>query len=252
MAARMAAKIADFVYFSSTPENNRLVQKLKRGLAEFIAVPRREVEKYAAHSDVILMGPGLGLERASRLLVNRMLKKFPDKKFVLDAGALRLVDLHNIPAGSHPSLILPSGRGGKRSIPPPFGGGVRGGVRAILTPHREEFRALFGVSPIPQNVEKMAKKYGCVVVLKGPTDIVCGPRECLINKTGNAGMTKGGTGDVLSGLIAGLACKNDSFLAACAGAYVNGLAGDRLKKRVSYYFSASDLIDEAPKVLSGH
>lgn len=125
---------------------------------------------------------------------------------------------------------------------------MRGGARCVLTPHRQEFRAAFGVAPTYANVAVMAKKYRCVIVLKGPEDIICSPRECRINKTGNAGMTKGGTGDVLSGLIAGLACKNDLFLAACAGAYINGLAGDRLKARASYYFSASDLIDEVPRI----
>jgi NAD(P)H-hydrate epimerase len=62
-------------------------------------------------------------------------------------------------------------------------------------------------------------------------------------------MTKGGTGDVLAGLIAALACKNDLFLAACAGTFLNGLAGDRLFKKVSYYYSASDLISEIPKAI---
>ena len=62
-------------------------------------------------------------------------------------------------------------------------------------------------------------------------------------------MTKGGTGDVLAGLITALSCKNDLFLAAQAGAFVQGLAGDRLFSRVGPYFNASDLCDEIPKVL---
>ena len=96
---------------------------------------------------------------------------------------------------------------------------------------------------------KKAKEYGCVIVLKGQTDIVCSPQECLYNTTGNEGMTKGGTGDVLVSLIAGLACKNDLFLAACAGVYINGLAGDELYKKVGPYFNASDLCDQIPRVL---
>ena len=247
MAARMAAKLVDFVYFYSTPENKQLVRKMKNGLAEFIAVPRQLVYKYAVHSDVILIGPGLGLDQNTRRFVNSMLKKFPHKKFVLDAGALRLVNTKLLPLrlrgrerglravhnSSQPPLIL---RGGD-------------GVRCILTPHRQEFRAAFAVAPTPANVQAMVKEYQCVIVLKGPEDIICSPRGCLRNKTGNAGMTKGGTGDVLSGLIAGLAAKNDLFLAVGVGAYINGLAGDQLKKRMSYYFSASDLIAAVPKVL---
>ena len=62
-------------------------------------------------------------------------------------------------------------------------------------------------------------------------------------------MTKGGTGDVLAGLVAALACKNDSFLAASAGSFINKKAGDSLFKRVGPYFNASDLCDEIPKVM---
>lgn len=222
LAARMAAKIVDFVYFSSTPENNQLVRAVKQGLAEFIAVPRRLIYQYAKHSDCILIGPGLGLDRGTQHFVNRMMQKFPQKKFVLDAGAIRLVEARRL------------------------------GPQCVLTPHRKEFQALFQRSATFANVRAMSKKYKCIIVLKGSEDIICRPQGCMINRTGNAGMTKGGTGDVLAGLIAGLACKNDLFLAACAGAYVNGQAGDQLFKKSSYYFSASDLIGEIPQVLKGY
>ncbi len=62
-------------------------------------------------------------------------------------------------------------------------------------------------------------------------------------------MTIGGTGDVLAGLLAGLACWNDLFLAASAGVFLNGLAGDKLKNRLSYYYSASNLVSEIPKAI---
>lgn len=62
-------------------------------------------------------------------------------------------------------------------------------------------------------------------------------------------MTKGGTGDVLAGLIAALYCKNDAFLAAAAGSYINKKAGDSLFKKVGYYFNASDLVDKIPRVM---
>lgn len=104
----------------------------------------------------------------------------------------------------------------------------------------------------------MAKKYNCTIVLKGPTDIVCGldngerPPTLKLRRVegGNAGMTKGGTGDVLAGLIASLYCKNnDPFLTASAGSYINKKAGENLFKRVGYYFNASDLADEIPIVM---
>lgn len=62
-------------------------------------------------------------------------------------------------------------------------------------------------------------------------------------------MTKGGTGDVLAGLVASIYCKNDAFLSASAGSYINKKAGERLFEKVGYYFNASDLADEIPKVM---
>jgi len=62
-------------------------------------------------------------------------------------------------------------------------------------------------------------------------------------------MTKGGTGDVLAGLIAALYCKNEAFLAASCGTYLNGLAGDRLYTMVGPYFDSSDLVSEIPVVM---
>jgi NAD(P)H-hydrate epimerase len=96
----------------------------------------------------------------------------------------------------------------------------------------------------------MAKKYDCTIVLKGVEDVVCDKKECVVSKTGNEGMTKGGTGDVLAGLIAALYCKNDAFLAAAAGVYLNGLAGDRLYTMVGPYFNSSDLVMELPQVMA--
>jgi NAD(P)H-hydrate epimerase len=98
-------------------------------------------------------------------------------------------------------------------------------------------------------VKAKAKKYGCRIVAKGKTDYVASRDEFKINTTGNVGMTKGGTGDVLAGLIAGFAATNDLFLAASAGVFINGLAGDRLKKKVSRYYNASDLVNEIPKTI---
>ena len=119
----------------------------------------------------------------------------------------------------------------------------------VVTPHKEEFEILFGEKATKEEAVKSAKKYGCTVVLKGIEDFVTDGTRLKINRTGNAGMTKGGTGDVFAGLIAALACKNDLFLAACAGVFINGLAGDRLKEKVSYYYNASDLVKEIPKTI---
>jgi NAD(P)H-hydrate epimerase len=96
----------------------------------------------------------------------------------------------------------------------------------------------------------MSKKYGIVIVTKGPVDLICSPSKCISIKGGNAGMTKGGTGDVLAGLIASLYCKNDDpFLVAVIGSYINKKAGESLFKKVGYYFNSSDLVEEIPAVM---
>ncbi len=126
---------------------------------------------------------------------------------------------------------------------------VRGKIPkgAILTPHENEFRMLFGCEGSERNVLAMAKKHSCVILKKGPTDIIadgrpgtgCGRIE--LNRVHNPGMTRGGTGDVLAGLVAALSCKNDLYTAAVAAARINGHAGNSLMKRLGLNFCASDL-----------
>lgn len=62
-------------------------------------------------------------------------------------------------------------------------------------------------------------------------------------------MTKGGTGDVLAGLVAALYCKNEAFLTASASSFINKKAGEKLFEKVGLYFNSSDLTDEIPKVM---
>lgn len=221
-AAKTASRIVDIVYIASTAENNEIVRKLKPKLADFIPLSTCDVDRIvdaAKKTDAILVGPGLGVSEETKIITNSILQELRTKKVILDADALKVLDkklLHQ---------------------------------NCILTPHKGEFRKLFGEQGTRESVKKMARKYNCTIVLKGAVDYVCSPNECKINTAGNAGMTKGGTGDVLSGLIAALAAKNDSFLAASAGVFINGLAADRLKKKVSFYYNASDLINEIPKTI---
>lgn len=218
LAAKIAAKFVDLVYFSSVTENNELIKKMKEKLCEFIAVPNNKVLHFVSKVDTVLFGPGLEVNESNKELINILLAKYTKKKFVLDAAAFHLVDkkLFN--------------------------------TNHILTPHAKEFKKCFGLTGNLSNVKRMSKKHGCIIVLKGAKDIICSSELCKFNTAGNQGMTKGGTGDVLAGLIAALACTNDNWLAAAAGTFLNGLAADQLKKRISYYYSASDLVKQVPVV----
>jgi len=148
---------------------------------------------------------------------------------VIDAGALQMLDPNDIPEN------------------------------AILTPHCGEFEGLelritnyeLGIrnKTLGERAQLFAQKYNCVVLLKGAVDIVASKDKSKEIKGGNAGMTKGGTGDVLAGLVAGLYCKNDTWISAVAASYINKKAGEDLYKKMGYWYNASDLADQIPKTM---
>jgi len=209
-ALTVASRIVDLVHYSSVPENNELI---KHEFRNGIVVPRGDIGAYIEEDDVILIGPGMTRDDETKTLTNTLLARYPKKQWVIDAGSLQMMDLAKIPTG------------------------------AILTPHHGEYAQTFGTA----DVADVAKKYQCIVLLKGDKDIACNAQgECRVIEGGNPGMTKGGTGDVLAGLIAALACTNDPFLATIAGSFINKKAGDALYKKVGPYFNATDLANQIP------
>ena len=127
----------------------------------------------------------------------------------------------------------------------------------VFTPHAQEFRRLSGINVSKkidhriQEVKKLASELNAIILLKGETDIISDSEKIKLNYTGNPGMTVGGTGDVLSGIIGGLlAKKNNPFEATVAGAFVNGAAGDYAVNNLGYHILASDLLDWIPYVFN--
>src|SRR3989344_7178903 len=96
-ALKVASRIVDLVHYSSVPENNEIVQKLKEEFRDGIVVPRSEVETYIQEEDCILIGPGITRDEETKELTNRLLKQFPTKQWVIDAGALQMVDVNVVP-----------------------------------------------------------------------------------------------------------------------------------------------------------
>lgn len=234
----VASRIVDMVFYSSVPENNEIVKKEFR---DGIIVPRDKVSDYIKEADCVLIGPGLPREEGiepgdddTKELTESLLKQFPEKKWVIDGGSLQTMN---------PQVLLEL-----EEMP-------------ILTPHRKEFETLksriqsseFRVKienlKLEEQVKMFAEEYSVVVLLKGVGDIVCSAEQCLKVSGGNSGMTKGGTGDVLSGLAASLYSKNDAFLSASVASFINKKAGDSLFEKVGPYFNASDLASEIPKVM---
>ncbi len=107
------------------------------------------------------------------------------------------------------------------------------------------------VTPNKREQEILGDKIpgGVTILAKGPMDIVSNGEERVEIGRGNGGMTKGGSGDVLAGIVVGLYAKSPAMAACIVASQVNKRAGDNLAKRVGPFFSAGDLIAEAQKVL---
>ncbi|MEM2160513.1 MAG: NAD(P)H-hydrate dehydratase [Candidatus Nitrosotenuis sp.] len=120
----------------------------------------------------------------------------------------------------------------------------------VLTPHAGEFQRMFGV--LPSNkikertalVEKYAREHSVTILLKGPIDVISDGTKTYLNPKNLPSMTVGGTGDVLSGLVAAMLAKNRNPLdAASSASYVNGVAGRLAQKKNGFHIVATDLID---------
>ena len=249
LALKTASRVVDMVFFSSPQSSvGKVAEKIKSQLGSFIWVPFEEVGKYIQKSDAVLIGPGFMRYRKesqslsckhqklcdeegykTKRITETFLRQFPQKQWVIDAGSLQVMD--------------------KKFIP----------KNAILTPNRKEFQMLFNLksqisnlktkSQILNLVKQKAEEYRCIIVLKLAQTIVCSPDKCVVIEGGNAGLTKGGTGDVLAGLTVGLVAKNEPFLAACTASFILKKAADQLYKKVGFAYNADDLAQKIPEVL---
>ena len=126
----------------------------------------------------------------------------------------------------------------------------------VVTPHAGEFKRLFGDVPSDSNLERIklveenALKHGITILLKGPTDIISDGKITYLCEKNTPAMTVGGTGDVLSGLVAGLLSTNRNTLeSAAAASYICGLAGKEVQEKLGLHITSMDLIDSIPSVM---
>ena len=177
-----------------------------RGFATRAAIEK--ILPLAKQHDVVAVGPGMGQNPATAAIVHALLK-LRDKPVVVDADALNsLATLKNW----------------KKSCR----------AKAVFTPHPGEMKRLVKAARLRLDpadrrncCDEFARHIGQVTVLKGAGTVVSDGRRLFINRTGNPGMATGGSGDVLTGLIAALLAQGLApFDAACTGVHVHGLAGD--------------------------
>ncbi|MFB6251145.1 MAG: NAD(P)H-hydrate dehydratase [Halobellus sp.] len=177
----------------------------------------------AADHDAVVVGPGLGSHAETLAAVGDFLSAY-DGTAIVDADALQ---------------VVPE---------------VETDATLLCTPHQGELQQMGGETADDWRaradlVAEFAADLGHVLLVKGAYDVVADGDDRRVNRTGNPGMTVGGTGDVLAGAAGALACVRSPFEAAAVAAYANGRAGDAAVDDNGYGLVASDLVDRLPAAL---
>jgi NAD(P)H-hydrate epimerase len=187
-----------------------------------------DLAELARGADVLAVGPGLGREPGTVAFVRALLEGAGETPVVLDADGLYALS--------------------------PFADEFRRSAPFVLTPHPGEFARLTGrAAPEGDDQRRrqavdFARRFGCVLLLKGSGTLVSDGARLYRNSTGNPGMATGGSGDVLTGVIAALAGQGlSAFDAAVLGAWVHGRAGDLAAGALGLTaLTATDLLDYLP------
>lgn len=185
--------------------------------------------------DCVLIGPGVSEDPESLRVITRIIQK-TECQIVLDAEAIPALAQLGLPAESNEMIS-----------------------RLTITPNRAEMDEITE-GTLPHDpaeeadvVEDFAKKWGVTILLKKPQDVIASPGQpTRFNQTGNAGMTVGGSGDVLSGCVASLIAQHIAPYEACmCAAFLLGVAGENLFRQKGYNYIATDLALELPYTIHG-
>ncbi len=194
------------------------------------------VKKEISAADAMAIGMGFGRSAAAASAARKIISIAiaMNKRVVIDADAIRSIKV--------------------------FAGAKALGSNVVITPNEHEFSFIAG--PVPNEVsmrgrinaaEKLARAYSTNVVLKGHATIITDGVKTTVNKAKSSALAVMGTGDVLSGIIAGLAVNTDSvYDAAVAGVYLHSAVGDMLYKRIGAHIIASDVAKGIPAFFQKH
>ncbi|MCK8826178.1 NAD(P)H-hydrate dehydratase [Natroniella acetigena] len=215
---------------------SKLVEAMTYPLAETEQVTlaleaEQQIEELLDGKDLLAIGPGLGQGEQLTTLIYNLLNTV-NIPLVIDADGLNAIqDLELLAQREAPT---------------------------VLTPHPGELARLVGltVEQIEEDriglASKLARQYQVVLVLKGAQTIVATPTgQVYLNLTGNAGLATGGSGDLLTGMIAGLAVQGlELVTATLIAVYLHGFAGDLAKDKLTEYsLIPSDLLDYLPQAI---
>lgn len=214
-----------YVFLCST---ERVINAVSAQTQNVVFCPLSDLINQVKYADVILIGCGLTTTEVAEDIFKTVISNCNDKPIIIDADGLNILSkMQDINLSKN----------------------------AILTPHPKEASRLLGVSveeiltDTTFYAKEIAKKYNCVTVLKSHNTVVCSKDyEIYVNNTGNNALAKAGSGDVLAGIISGLAAqKCELFYAATLGVYLHGLCGDLAKNDLTEYgVLASDQIRYIP------
>jgi hydroxyethylthiazole kinase-like uncharacterized protein yjeF len=255
-AAEVASHFVDIVHYCSTKENQKIFLNLKTKFRNGIIVSKKDLIDYVKEDDAILVGPGMVRDNNLKLKMKNeklriknkneliqikdealytylitkfLIENFSQKKFVFDAGALQMMEKE---------WLL------KLKTP------------AIITPHQKEFERLFGEKIFDLDfekkveiVKKYAKKYKIIILLKAIKDIVSDGEKTYVVEGGNQGLTKGGSGDVLAGLVVGFYAKNKALESTVFASILLKKTADVLFLEKGYWYNINNLIEAVPLVL---
>lgn len=224
----------NFIFETKLTEVMSFPLSSQRGVLTSRGISRIK-EFVSKKADLVIFGPGLSQNKTTENLTRRVLLEV-NKPLILDADGINAIS-------KDPEIL-------KKRKPV-----------LIITPHLGEFSRLVKqpVEIIKKQRKKLAKefafRYNLILVLKGQRTIVTDGKLLVENTTGNPGMATAGSGDVLTGIIAGLLSQGlNPFLSARLGVYLHGLAGDlAARKKTQLSLIASDIIEylpEAIKILS--
>lgn len=219
-----------YVALASCPS---ALQAVANKTPDVVLVPIKQVKNVIKNYDVVSFGCGFSTEAPAILMFKSIMTELAilDLPVVLDADGINLL-------AKFKKIVLPD--------------------RLILTPHPKEASRLLGkdVSEITKNPEDAATEislnFKCTTVLKMHNTVVCSKKlNCYINNTGNSALAKAGTGDVLTGMIAGFIAQGLSMFDACKTAvYLHGRAGELASEDLTEYsVLASDVLNYIPKAI---
>lgn len=234
LCSRAAVRSGAGLVHLGVPESIYNITAVKNDEAMPFPLPEKDGKLSAAAAteleargavDVVAIGPGMGRSEGTVELTLRLAEEI-DAPMVIDADGLYALsrDMSAI---------------------------KRAGAARILTPHDMEFRRMGGdlSGGRLSGASCFAMEHGCILILKGHRSIAAFPNgETYISTRGNPGMAKGGTGDVLTGVLAAMLCQLPTKQAVLTGLYLHGLAGDLCREEKGEYgMTASDIVEMLPR-----